>query len=50
MGASPPGSITNVVDGDAAAAVLVVLAGLLERVLVPPSLLQGLQLPLVQQL
>ncbi len=40
----------DVVDGDSAAAVVVVLADGLQRVLVPPALLQRLQLPLVQQL
>ena len=40
---------TDVVDGDAAAAVVLVVASLLQRIRVPPSLLQSFQLALIQQ-
>ena len=43
------GELTNIVDGDSAAAVVRVLAVLLQRVLVPPSLLQCLQCSLIQE-
>ena len=42
-------NFTNVVDGDTAAAIVLVVASLPQRIRVPPSLLQSFQLALIQQ-
>lgn len=41
---------TNVVDGDTTAAIVIVITGHLLGVLIPPTLLECLQLSLIQQL